>query len=332
MLAQRELWRAVRRENRLDWRSSGTHPQQCPWAVIEHGPSDLQGVVARVPALADSVGQYMGHLLADYAQLGKGPFQAIRVREESDLFVGWQHVESFFHDPDHRGWKEVMPPVSGEAQVGQFPRQRTQRLVRMRAREKTLKPQFRMAADHVGQLRNGLLGKAATCFVWQRLGAKAELEHDLLGMLFERRQECLVDVRGVDVAFRRPGRCPPRQSLLHVAVRHGTKLDVGRDVGGGRKHLIIRNAGDVMPNRIAHIVECVNRPFGGGSATRSDRRGTLRLASPTPLQFVQRRVKLAPLAACEESPLQGVLQTVVVLPLLATRDLRSGANDVHAVQ
>ena len=114
--------------------------------------------------------------------------------------------------------------------------------------------------------------------------------------------------------------------------RHGAKLDVGRDVRGRRQHLIVGNARDVVLDRAVHVVQRADRPLGGRAAARADRRGALRRASPAAFQFVQRRVELAPLAACEESPLQGVLQTIVVRPCLAPRDLRAGANDVHAVE
>src|SRR6185436_13018062 len=88
----------------------------------------------------------------------------------------------------------------------------------------------------------------------------------------------------------------------------------------------------VMPHCGAHIGQCANRPFRLRPPTCPNGRGALRSPAPTAFQFVKRRVEFAPLATGEETPLQGILKAVVVLPFAASGDFGAGAADIQSIE
>src|ERR1051326_2330261 len=49
-------------------------------------------------------------------------------------------------------------------------------------------------------------------------------------------------------------------------------------------------------------------------------------------QFVKGCIIFTPLGACEKGPLNGVLETVVILALTAPRDLGAGSSDLEPVK
>ncbi len=64
-----------------------------------------------------------------------------------------------------------------------------------------MKRTFGMPGRHVGQVGDRPLRRQAGRLVRHRLGRKAELERDPLGMFLQGREKRLVDVRGIDVAL-----------------------------------------------------------------------------------------------------------------------------------
>src|SRR5262249_52471265 len=119
------------------------HSQERLRTLEENCPSNLQRIFARVLALPNLFRQHPPQLLPDQNGLGIAPFGAICVREKADLPIYREHIQTFRdHLPNHVR-KEVVPPVAGQAQVWQFSCQRTERLIRMAARKKTLKSQAR---------------------------------------------------------------------------------------------------------------------------------------------------------------------------------------------
>ena len=85
--------------------------------------------------------------------------------------------------------KEVVPPVSGQAQVRQLARQGAHRLIGMPAGQEALEPELGVPPDHLGDLADGALREPAGRLERQRLGAEAELKDELAGVCLERRQE-----------------------------------------------------------------------------------------------------------------------------------------------
>jgi len=131
------------------------------------------------------------------------PVQAIGVGEKAHLLVERQHVEPFFHNlPDDRG-EEIQPPVAAQRKIGQFPAHRTQRLVGVPAGEKGLELYPRMAADHLTQLLDGLLGQAAGGFKWKGLCPQAELKNNPGVARLQGVQIGLIDVGSVNIALPR---------------------------------------------------------------------------------------------------------------------------------
>ena len=112
--------------------------------------------------------------------------------------------------------KEVVPPVARQAEVRQLARQRAHRLVGVPAGQKALEPKPGMPADQLGDLADRALRQPAGRLERQRLGAEAELKHDLAGMGLQGRQERLVDVRRVAVALgrARPDRAAPSAAAI----------------------------------------------------------------------------------------------------------------------
>ena len=129
-----------------------------------------------------------------------------------------------------------------------------------------------------------------------------------------------------------PASIAARQGRLHLGIGHGAEVDVGRDVRGRREDPAVgdlrRRSGRSRRGRRRACGS--SRSVGGRPPT--DGRGALGRPAPAALQLVQGRVELAPLAAGEEAPFQGVLEPVVVLARLATGDLGAGAADVQAVE
>ena len=122
------------------------------------------------------------------------PFDAIGIGEEADLLVGREHLEPFANDLGDRIGKEVMPPVSGQAEIRQFARQRAHGLIRVTTGQQALEAQPGMSADHLGDLADRPLGQPAARLERQGFGAKTELEDDLFAVGLQCRQERLVDV------------------------------------------------------------------------------------------------------------------------------------------
>src|SRR5262249_31782181 len=87
-----------------------------------------------------------------------------------------------------------------------------------------------------------------------------------------------------------------------------------------------------MGNGRVNVVERADDAFGRRAAARADGRRAFGLPAPAALQFVESRVKLAPLAAGEEAPFEGVLQPVVVLTVFPAGDLGAGAANIEAVE
>ena len=82
--------------------------------------------------------------------------------------------------------------------------------------------------DDLSQLSQGLLRNPARRLKRKRLGPQAELEKDLLPVLFEGGQEGLADIGGVDVALGRAGFGPAPQRVGHFLVAGQPVIDVGR--------------------------------------------------------------------------------------------------------
>lgn len=156
----------------------GRHAQQALGGLEEDGPRDAQGVGFGVLALGDFFGEDLGHLFAHEQGLGVSPFHDIGVGEEADLLVDGDHVEALGQDVPDGGREEVVPPESGQAEIGQLAAKGTQGLVGMPAGDEALEPQLRVAPDQFGQLGQGVLGDAAGRLEGQRFGSEAELEDD----------------------------------------------------------------------------------------------------------------------------------------------------------
>ena len=59
-------------------------------------------------------------------RLGVSPFNAIGVGEEPDLLIRGQHVQALANDLAHDVGEEVVPPIAGQAEIGQLARQGAQ--------------------------------------------------------------------------------------------------------------------------------------------------------------------------------------------------------------
>src|SRR5579863_7632093 len=97
----------------------------------------------------------------------------------------------------------------------------------MTARNKALEANLRMAADHLGQLFDGLLREAACGFKRQRFCAEAELKNQLGIAGLKSIQISLIDVRSVNVTFFRAGLVAPLERRRHVGIAHDGKVYVG---------------------------------------------------------------------------------------------------------
>src|SRR5690606_24722725 len=102
------------------------------------------------------------------------------------------------------------------------------------------------------------------------------------------------------------------EGLHHLGITDRPVVDVGREMGGGGENAVVRNRGHVVIQRRVNIVQRSNGPLGYEPRSAPDWRRALRRPAPASFQLPQGGVKLAPLAAGEEAPLQGVLQTAVV--------------------
>src|SRR5437867_9171133 len=200
----------------------------------------------------------------------------------------------------------------------------------MTAGKETLEPQIRVPANHFRHLRDGSLGKAAAGLEWERFSAKAELENNPLPVPLQRVQEGFIDIGSVNVPFARTGGGSPGQGRFHLGIRDRTKINVRRNVRGGGEDL--RNALDVMVHRRMHIGEGLDRAFCRRAFAPANGRWTFRSFSPTSFQFVKSGVELAPLAAGEKAPLEGVLEALIVQAACAPGNFGPRANDIQFIQ
>src|SRR5262249_22516809 len=119
---------------------------------------------------------------------------------------------------------------------------------------------------------------------------------------------------------------------FHFPVADRAEVDIGRNVRRRRKDLPVGNAVHIVSNCGMDVVKPADDALGGRSAAGADGTGALGLTSPAALQLIKCGVKLAPLAAREEAPLQGVLQAIIVLSCPAASDLGAGALDMEPVE
>src|SRR6185436_6659829 len=89
---------------------------------------------------------------------------------------------------------------------------------------------------------------------------------------------------------------------------------------------------DVVGDGILHIIERPDGPFGCRTRAGADGRRAGGRFSPATFQFIERGVELAPLTTREESPFQGVLQTLIIRSITAPGDFGAGAPDLEPVQ
>ena len=76
--------------------------------------------------MLDLIGEHAGHLFANQNRFAVRPLHTVRVGEKSDLFVGRQHVEPLGHDLPNGAGEKIVPPVTGQAEVWEFARQRAE--------------------------------------------------------------------------------------------------------------------------------------------------------------------------------------------------------------
>jgi hypothetical protein len=82
-----------------------------------------------------------------------------------------------------------------------------------------------------------------------------------------------------------------------------------------RRHceqIFVGKMADVVLERFVRVIQCADGPLRLRPLPRPDRCGAFGTLPPAALEFVDRGVKLAPLAAREESPFERVLEDVLV--------------------
>ncbi len=109
------------------------HAQERLWTFIQDRPRKRQRPGPIKLSELDPLGHDPRHDPAHQGGLGIRPFRTVRIRKETDLLAGGNHLQPFAHDLGNRVRKEIVPPEARQAQVGQFPRQRAHRLVGMAA-------------------------------------------------------------------------------------------------------------------------------------------------------------------------------------------------------
>ena len=78
----------------------------------------IESFVARILPGLDFAAEDLCQLLRNGSPFPVDPFHAVGVGEEANLLIDRQHVQSFAnHLPDRVG-KEIVPPVTGQAEVG----------------------------------------------------------------------------------------------------------------------------------------------------------------------------------------------------------------------
>src|SRR5215204_1831052 len=87
-----------------------------------------------------------------------------------------------------------------------------------------------------------------------------------------------------------------------------------------------------MFHGVMHVSERTNDALRFRPSPGTNGRRTFRFASPATLQFVERGVELIPLAACEETPFERVLKSIVVFAFFTAGNLSSSAADVQPVE
>src|SRR6516164_2046399 len=100
----------------------------------------------------------------------------------------------------------------------------------MTARQKGLKLQSWMTPNDLRQLPDGMLGEAAAGFIGQWLSAKAELQHDAFGTVFELSEKSFGNVAGVRVALGGASLRPSAQRGLHPGIAHWPVINVRGNV------------------------------------------------------------------------------------------------------
>src|SRR5262245_31053482 len=96
------------------------HAKEGLRGFVENNPRDLDSLVPREAALLDHLGQDAGELLADEDGFGVGPLDTVRVGEKAHLLIEREHIQALGEHLPNRVGKEVVPPVAGQAQVGQL--------------------------------------------------------------------------------------------------------------------------------------------------------------------------------------------------------------------
>src|SRR6266568_4357403 len=131
------------------------HAQQGSRCLVKNLPRHPDCLLESVLALGDFLRQDLRHLSAYNQGFGVGPFDSVGIGEKADLFVDRQHIKAFSHDVADGCREEVVPPITGQAEVGQFAAHSAQGLIGVAAGHKTLEMELRVPAYNFRQLGQG---------------------------------------------------------------------------------------------------------------------------------------------------------------------------------
>src|SRR5262249_45157328 len=94
------------------------------------------------------------------------------------------------------------------------------------AGEETLETQPRMPADDLRELADSPLRQPAAGLERQGLRPEAELEHELVPVFLQGRQERFVDVGSVDISLGWPRAAAAGESGFHLRIADNSVVDV----------------------------------------------------------------------------------------------------------
>src|SRR5882724_636408 len=208
---------------RLCW----LHSQDLLRALVQDRFGNRECFIQGILPLIDFFRQNPGQLPPHNHCLGVGPFDAIRIGEETNLLVRGEHIQSLGHYLSDNIWKEIVPPIACEGQIRQLASQRAKRLIRVAAGQETLEFQFGMTSYELAQLPDSFLPEATAGFIGQRLGAEAELKNDPVPSFFQLGEEGFINIAGVGIPLGDAGLFAAGEGRFHLGVAHQAVIDFG---------------------------------------------------------------------------------------------------------
>src|SRR5258706_412711 len=103
-------------------------------------------------------------------------------------------------------------------------------------------------------------------------------------------------------------------------------------MGGSREHFSNGNCAHVVIHRPMHVGQGFDGSLRPRPRAGPNRRGAFRRSAPAAFRFVECGIEFTPLATGEEGPFEGILKSIIIVPLPAPGQFGARSADVETVE